>query len=543
MPYLRLLRTVSHLRPRQAVYQILRRLRPCVSVAPATGISRRQGLRFAPPLPRCCGGEPWAFSFLNVRKEFDPSRMDWVSPEQDKLWRYNLHYFDFLHEPERTNGQALIESWITAVPQGMPDAWEPFPVSLRLVNWIKYFLAMGEVPALWLESLATQARWLRRNIEYHLLANHYFKNAKALVFAGVFFEGAEAGRWLELGLGMLGEELREQVLPDGGHFERSPMYHCMILEDCLDLWNLCRGCEVAGLDGLAADLEALLPRMLDFAKSMTHPDGEIALFNDAALGIEASPARLEEYFFRLGGTTAGVDRERLRIFPETGYVRMNPRPGDVLIVDGGPVGPDYQPGHAHCDTLSFELSLGGEQIIVDAGCSQYIDGEIRQYCRGNKGHNSLTVDGRNQSEVWGAHRVARRAKPFFLRADGSDAVLTFESGHDGYHLLPGRPTHMRRIAWAGNRIEVRDRVEGAGRHDLELRLHLHPRCTAAVSVDGRVKVRTEGVKLDISSLAGAVSLEQGWYCPEFGRRLVCQVVTVKTQAALPWEGGFVLTVE
>ena len=82
-----------------------------------------------------------------------------------------------------------------------------------------------------------------------------------------------------------------------------------------------------------------------------------------------------------------------------------------------------------------------------------------------------------------------------------------------------------------------------GRHNLELRLHLHPRCTAAVSVDGRVKVRTEGVKLDISSLAGAVSLEQGWYCPEFGRRLVCQVVTVKTQAALPWEGGFVLTVE
>lgn len=78
---------------------------------------------------------------------------------------------------------------------------------------------------------------------------------------------------------------------------------------------------------------------------------------------------------------------------------------------------------------------------------------------------------------------------------------------------------------------------------MELRLHLHPRCTVAVSVDGRVEVRTEAVQLDISPLAGAVSLEQGWYCPEFGRRLACQVVTVKTQAALPWEGGFVLTVE
>lgn len=524
------------------LYQVLRRLRPMTRVAPVAAVSRRPGVVLAPCLPRLCGEESWAFTFLNVRKAFDPSRMDWVCPEQDKLWRYNLHYFDFLHEPGRTNGLSLIESWIASNPQGTLDAWEPFPVSLRIVNWIKYFLISDAASTPCLESLATQARWLARHMEYHLLANHYFKNAKALVFAGVFFEGAESKEWLDLGLRILRQELREQILSDGGHFERSPMYHCMILEDCLDLWNLCHGCRVPGMDVLAAELERLLPSMLDFALSMTHPDGGIALFNDAALGIEADPAQLQKYFFCLGGNI-NASEQKLRVFSETGYVRMNPRLGDVLIVDGGPVGPIYQPGHAHCDLLSFELSLGGKRIIVDSGCCQYLDGDIRRYNRGNAGHNSLTVDGQNQSEVWGAHRVGRRAKPLFLRAEESGDTLIFESAHDGYRFLPSRPVHTRRIAWTGNQIEIQDHVGGQGRHDLELRLHLHPHCSAHISTDGAVLVRTESVKLRIASLSGPMILERGWYCPEFGRQLECQVVSSRISATLPWSGGFVLTVE
>ncbi|MBM9532267.1 hypothetical protein JWG42_19105, partial [Desulfoprunum benzoelyticum] len=68
------------------------------------GIARRPGLSLTPPLPRHCGGEPWALTFIGVRKTFDPDRFDWASMDQDKLWRYNLHYFDFLHEPVRSNG-------------------------------------------------------------------------------------------------------------------------------------------------------------------------------------------------------------------------------------------------------------------------------------------------------------------------------------------------------------------------------------------------------------------------------------------------------
>ena len=541
---LRLLRTVSHLTPRQITYQLLRRLGPKTRVRPPSGLSPRPGLFLTPPLPRDCGGEPWSLTFIGVRKSFDPARFDWASMDQDKLWRYNLHYFDCLHEPGRTNGPELIESWISANPQGRADAWEPFPVSLRLVNWIKFFLSPGaqSLPASWLESLALQARWLSRNIEYHLLANHYFKNAKALIFAGVFFDGVEARRWLNLGLRIASEELAEQVLPDGGHFERSPMYHCMILEDCLDLLNLCRACGLDEVRALKAELERLIPAMLHFAEGLTHPDGGIAMFNDAALGIEPGHAELAAYFAALGGEQAGQADARVRSFIDSGYFRLSPCPGDVLLADCGPIGPDYQPGHAHCDTLSFELSLNGRRIIVDSGCCQYLDEVIRQYNRGSAGHNGLSIDGENQSEVWGAHRVARRARPLYAMAADEGGALVFEGAHDGYTRLAGKPVHHRRIAWADGRIEISDRVMGLGEHDLELRLHVHPGCV--VRAEGDAVILDSGAAvLRVASRQGRLEVERGWYCPKFAEKRDCAVLCVRVRAALPWQGGFVMTKE
>ncbi|SFL76016.1 Uncharacterized conserved protein, heparinase superfamily [Desulfomicrobium norvegicum] len=542
---LRLLRTISHLTPRQIAYQLLRRLGPKSRVRPPSGLSPRPGLSLTPPLPRDCGGEPWAMTFIGVRKSFDPARFDWASMEQDKLWRYNQHYFDYLHEPGRTNGPGLIESWIAANPQGRADAWEPFPVSLRLVNWIKFFLSPGapSLPASWLDSLALQARWLSKNIEYHLLANHYFKNAKALIFAGIFFDGPEARRWLSLGLRIVSEELAEQVLSDGGHFERSPMYHCMILEDCLDLLNLCRGSGLSELTELARELERVIPAMLCFAGGLTHPDGGIALFNDAALGIEPDFAQLRDYHERLGGEPMAQPMARVLPFPASGYFRLEPMPGDMLVVDCGPIGPDYQPGHAHCDTLSFELSLNGRRVIVDSGCSQYVDGEIRQYNRGSLGHNTLAIDGVNQSEVWGAHRVARRARPLFAEARDDDGALIFEGAHDGYKRLPGKPIHRRRIVWSGGRIEIRDQVEGQGEHVLELRLHVHPDWTVESGPGGLVTLKLGKEGLCVTSAQGDLELERGWYCPRFGQPLPCFVLCVRQRAVLPWTGGFVMTKE
>ena len=214
----------------------------------------RTGVNLAPPIGRRMPpGGPNEFAFLNRSQRFSDGKVDWRSPDKDKLWRYNLHYFDYVLDQDRPRASidALIDDWIERNPPGTPDAWEPFPVSLRIVNWVKLLLRpeYRERPnAAWLNSLHQQALWLERNLEKHLLANHYFKNGKALLFAGLFFAGADADRWLRKGARIVGGEIGEQILPDGGHFERSPMYHAMILEDCLDLLNICASRTETGTD-------------------------------------------------------------------------------------------------------------------------------------------------------------------------------------------------------------------------------------------------------------------------------------------------------
>src|SRR5262249_47450203 len=141
-------------------------------------------------------------------------------------------------------------------------------------------------------SLADQVRCLRVRLEYHLFGNHLLANAKALVFAALFFDGAEPKKWLDTGLGILQTELPEQILADGGHFERSPMYHAPILEALLDPLALGR----VFAEGIPAELldrwKGLAGGMLTWLGAMSHPDGGIAFFNDAAMNFSPTQAQL-----------------------------------------------------------------------------------------------------------------------------------------------------------------------------------------------------------------------------------------------------------
>ena len=90
-------------------------------------------------------------------------------------------------------------------------------------------------PSLFKKELTKSVSWLEKNDERHILANHYFENLKALLFAGCFFIGKDADRWRERALVEIPKQLREQTLQDGGHYERSPQYHALMLENYLDI--------------------------------------------------------------------------------------------------------------------------------------------------------------------------------------------------------------------------------------------------------------------------------------------------------------------
>jgi Heparinase II/III-like protein/Heparinase II/III N-terminus len=403
---------------------------------------------------------PNRFNFLNQEREV----ASWNDPSASQLWLYNLHYFEHVNEE-------LVERWIAENPTGQGVGWDPYPTSLRIANWCKWILS-GESPKPQVyASIGMQAAWLEKRLERHLLANHLLANAKALLFAGSVFQGAYADRWCAAGLRILEQELPRQILADGAHVERSPMYHSLLLEDIIDLCNLRRA-----FDGLLPDLSDYASRMLGWLERMTHPDGGISFFNDAALGIAPDPSALQAYAQRVGVHSVPV------ILGESGYVRLE-NDHIVIIFDAAPLGPDYQPGHGHADTLSFELSCDGRRILINSGTSTYDAGPVRTFERGTGAHNTIRINGVDQSEMWGAFRVARRARPFDLRTDHR---LFAEAAHDGYHRLRPKLTHRRRIELSGDTVIITDRLEGRGQHTVELFYHIAPGADPKIELDPKL---------------------------------------------------------
>src|SRR5262245_17304769 len=300
------LRTIRHLRATQVLAQIRKRVLPVsASMSLVHDVRLRPHVQLGPCLspPRLTNGDH-SFRFLNQTKTFPIGSIDWDSREMPKLWRYNLHYFDYLFDAGKSHDAkvGLISDWIANNPPTKGTGWEPYTVSLRIVNWVKFFLKHDkEVQDPWLKSLYTQARWLERNLEHHILANHYLKNGVALFFAGVYFDGAEADTWLKRGWKILVSELAEQFLADVRHYERSPMYHSICVTYCLDVLNLTDGSSTAVNAYERTRIRETVTAGLNYLHRLCLPDGEIPLFNDSSFGIAANPGDIFSYAKRLMG--------------------------------------------------------------------------------------------------------------------------------------------------------------------------------------------------------------------------------------------------
>ena len=543
MNLLRYAHTVRHLRPGQVFGRLWRGLyhpRPTLREAPRL---RNLARGWQLGCPRTASMvAPDTFCFLNATGQLRTAR-DWDDPDRGRLWRYHLHYFDDLNaanaEVREQWHRALIARWVRENGPGLGTAWEPYPTSLRIVNWCKWAMACRGRGGVGLDgsalaSLATQARWLRKRLERHLLGNHLWANAKALAFAGAVFTGEEPTAWLHAGFGLLERELDEQILSDGGHFERSPMYHAIVLEDLLDLINLSYSTPECFAAALVGRFGAAASRMLRWLQVMTHPDGRIALFNDAAFGVAPAVEDLAAYARRLAVSAPAGALGALEVLPDSGYVRMQNERA-VLICDVAPIGPDHLPAHAHADTLAFELSLDGQRVLVNGGTSTYEPGAEREHQRATRAHNTVEVDGRDSSEVWGAFRVARRARPFGVRWGTEDGRPWLEGSHDGYRRLPGRVIHRRRWLLEPGGLRIEDALTGRA-HGAVAALHLHPRVRAEASgQDGATVLLHLGngtrARLSFEGARG-VSLERAAWHPEFGLSADCTVLRVALHGGL-----------
>lgn len=470
---------------------------------------------------------PTQFVFLNHLGQLNTAE-DWNTNQQEKLWLYNLHYFDDLNAENAVERKHwhddLIHKWIDENPYSSGNAWEPYPNSLRIVNWIKWSLQGNPLDQAQLNSLALQVEHLSKTVEWHILANHLFANAKALIFAGLYFQTPESQKWLELGLKIYRKEVDEQVLDDGANFELTPMYHAIFLEDLLDIYQLAQiydQLEVINHQHLAAKIIS----MLQWLDAMTHPDGEISFFNDATFGIASQYAKLLDYAQQLGMNVAASDLVDCYLKP-SGYVSVQ-RPTYKFLMDVAEVGPSYQPGHAHADTLSFELSVNGSRFIVNSGISQYGLGKERLLQRGTAAHNTVEIDGQNSSEIWSGFRVARRVSP--------KVESVAHKGNQIHELVASYKslksvTHRRSVAFNEHKISLIDQITGQFNQAVSY-LYFHPDVQIQqVSLNEyQCKLADTIVYLHLEGQVDSQLLNTLWH-PEFGKSIdnLCLKIFLKS---------------
>ena len=353
---------------------------------------------------------------------------------------------------DAAGARALVNRWIDEHTPRDDDAWHPYPLSTRAGNWIAALTLVPELASPRVsESLWRQLRRLEANVEDDILGNHVIRNARALVLGGAAFGAAPLTR---RGIELLDRELPEQVLRDGGHYERSPVYHLVVLRDLLEV-------QAVSPHSSTGDV---IERMRAFAAALARPDGAPALFNDG--GLDQAP-RLD-----LPGPPDG-----LVVFEDSGFsvVREGPL---WLAFRCGPQAPDFLPAHAHADAISFQLWWDGRPVLVDAGTYTYEPGPERDWFRGTAAHSTLRVDGRDQFRLWGAFRSG--PLPEVKLHFAGERVL------EASVRLGRRVRHVRRLEWSWDELVVRDLVDGPGKHRIESRLLWAP------GADERVELTVDG---------------------------------------------------
>ncbi len=447
--------------------------------------------------------------------------INWDLEEFPLLWKFNLHYFNYGFLLNKSEFENICINWLNENHLGKGTGWHSYPLSLRIVNWIK----MRPENEVIKKSIYQQASFLYRNMEFYFPGNHYLENAKALYFAGKYFNGSgESDKWLSEAKRIFYKELPIQVLSDGGYFERSTMYHAIMLFGLLDMYNITLDDEE-----FCDFLKKNITKMLNYLNGLTHPNGEITLFNDSAEGIAPETKVLNEYAHNLGFNVI----EEKNIFTDSGYYVFKNK-NIYFALDAGKIGPDYLPAHSHSDIFSYELSVSKKKIITDTGVFEYKHGIRRNYSRSASAHNTISIDGIDQIECWGSFRVARRYKPENINYEYNADRFNFSGEYKGFARLIGdKIIHRRNIHTKDNTISVRDSVSGKGNHLVKSYIHLHPDCS--ISTDGNeyyISLDEVSVKIVIKDCSHEI--EETEYYPQFGIALT-QSTIILSKASIPAE--------
>ncbi len=448
----------------------------------------------------------------------------WNPVGVEPAWLEALHAFGWLRDLRAVGGdtarrkaRALVADWIAANSAWSPLAWHPVVTANRLSQWFsqyEFFAASADIAfrQRLLAAAARQARHLAAVLPAGLSGAQLVAAAKGLCLAGLCLPNRPD--WLRRGLALLDQALEAQILPDGGQRERSPAQLLAVLRDCIDLRAalLAAGREVPG------DLNLRIEGMAAMLRLLQHGDGGLALFNGSNEG--------EDLQIGLVLQRAASGKGPLQSAPMSGFQRLQAGRSLVLVDAGGPPPSGYD-RLAHAGTLSFEMSVGRERLIVNCG-AQHLP--VRSSAdwggaqRSTAAHSTAVLADTNSSEVFADGGFGKRRAEVTCRRDEDEGATWLETSHDGYRPLFG-VTHRRRLYLSANGEDLRgeDSFEGAAAVkaplDFALRFHLHPAAQAMAAQDGRSVVLRlpKGGGWRLRSAGAALSLEPSVYLGQPGQ--------------------------
>jgi hypothetical protein len=460
---LRYYETGRHLHSRQILFFTINPLRRKWALSKATRKSLRVAGRgmslLLEPFPVSSGFFSMDnFTFLNLEKKFMHGNIDWKFSEYGLLWNYHLNYFDFLHQENIGKDEALkVMHHFIRHSDWRSRSFDPYPVSLRTMNWIKFMIKHELDDSLIDESLFRQLVKLSCEPEYHLGANHLLENGFALLFGAFYFHNEKLFQQAE---DLLLIELPRQILNDGAHIELSPMYHRIMLSRVLDCINLMKNQRTEN-NNLRDLLMQKASCMQSWLNNMTFRNGALPDFNDSVKDSEPHASDLCAYAKQLGITAGTLQLD------ESGYRKFT-YPDYEIIIDAGDILPSYNPGHTHADMLSFCLNIKDKPVIVDCGTSTYEKNERRKFERSTQAHNTVTVNGLSQSDLWESFRVGKRSRIIDRREEGNSFAATLV-GFTNIGIM-----HKRIWSFLPGKLFISDEISGGIDTTCKAYLHFHP---------------------------------------------------------------------
>jgi len=396
-----------------------------------------------------------------VNLDYAPSYTKSLKP----LIYNNVYYFEYgialASEYQRTKDSTwweLFKKCYEDYLAAQADVKSAYTMALHIPNVLIALELFGDAVELDFREkvyceLYSQYLYLQTHQEKHLLANHYFEDLKALIIASYLFKDDKK---LNGYLKCFKIQCDEQILEDGVHYELSLMYHKLILEDVMRIGMLAKQPDFPKCNWITQ----LIQKMTDACYSLEKGIGRTPLFNDAGDNV----AKICEQLCLAAEKQFGVKAELEDDFAASGYYKLYDG-NKVLIFDAGKIGVDYQPAHGHCDCLSFELSIDGKPLFVNSGTYEY-QGDLRKYFRKTCAHNTVEINGHEQSQCWDGFRVGKRISQ--IHGNMGDGCV-----EGGYWNCYGEE-HQRTASMKGGVLEVLDIVNAATGVPVKSYLHISP---------------------------------------------------------------------